>query len=88
LAGTGILRNPPESSRILRNPPASGGFRGKYRNSWLTGIPANKSCDSKKKQEFLRPLQNHISVKNSSRKNREKRNPQEYWQERFVLSKK
>jgi hypothetical protein len=39
LAGTGILRNPLES----------GGFRGKYRNSCPTGIPAKNYCDSKKK---------------------------------------
>jgi len=60
LAGTGILRNPEES----------GGFRGKYRNSSPTGIPAKNSCDSEKKQEFLRPLQNHVPVKNSSGKHR------------------
>jgi hypothetical protein len=53
LVGTGILRKPPES----------GGFWGKYRNSCPTGIPAKKSCDSKKKQEFLRPLQNHVPLK-------------------------
>jgi hypothetical protein len=45
LAGTGIRRNPEES----------GGIRSKYRNSCPTGISAKKSCDSGKKQEFLRP---------------------------------
>jgi hypothetical protein len=38
-----------------RNPEESGGIQSKYRNSCLTGIPAKKSCDSGKKQEFLRP---------------------------------
>jgi hypothetical protein len=45
LAGTGIHRNPEES----------GGIRSKYRSSCPTGIPAKKSCDSGKKQEFLQP---------------------------------
>jgi hypothetical protein len=27
-----------------------GGFRGKYRNSWPTGIHAKNSCDSEKKR--------------------------------------
>jgi hypothetical protein len=45
LAGTGIRRNLEESGRIRR----------KYRNSCPTGIPAKNSCDSGKKQEFLRP---------------------------------
>jgi hypothetical protein len=67
-----------------RNPPESGGFRGKYRNSCPTGIPAKNSCKNGKKQEFLRPLQNHIPVKNSSGKRRKKRNHQESWQERFL----
>ncbi len=77
LAGTGILRNPPES----------GGFRGKYRNScpqeFLQKIPVT----AKKKQEFLRPLQNQVPVKNSSGKHRKKRNPQESWQEHFFRPK-
>ena len=67
LVGTGILLNHPES----------GGFRGKYRNFCPTGIPAKTSCDSKKNRN-LRPLQNHVSVKKSSRKHRKKgilRNP-------------
>jgi hypothetical protein len=58
---------------ILRNPPKSGGFRGKYRNSCPTGIPAKNSCDSRKKQEFQQPLQNHVPVKKSSGKHRKKR---------------
>jgi hypothetical protein len=45
LAETGIWRNPEESGEI----------RSKYRNSCPTGIPAKKSCDIGKKQEFLRP---------------------------------
>jgi hypothetical protein len=45
LAGTGILRSPEESK----------GIRSKCRNSCPTGIPAKNSCDSSKKQEFLRP---------------------------------
>jgi hypothetical protein len=45
LAGTGIQWNPEES----------GGVLGKYTNSCPTGIPAKKSCDSGKKQEFLQP---------------------------------
>jgi hypothetical protein len=63
LAGTGIRRNPEES----------GGIRGKYRNSCPKGIPAKNSCDHGKKQEFLRPLQNHVPVKNSSGKHRKKK---------------
>jgi hypothetical protein len=68
LAGTGIRRNPLDS----------GGIRSKYRNSCPTGIPVKNSCDSRKKQEFLRPLQNHVPVKNSSEKHGKKevlRNP-------------
>jgi hypothetical protein len=45
LAGTGIQRNPEES----------GGIRSKYRNSCPAGIPVKNSCESGKKQEFLRP---------------------------------
>jgi hypothetical protein len=45
LAGTGIQRNPEES----------GGIRCECRNSCPAGIPAKKSCESGKKQEFLRP---------------------------------
>jgi hypothetical protein len=76
LVGTGILPNPPESP---------GGFRGKYRKSCPTGIPVKNSCDSKKKN--LRPLQNHVPVKNYSGKHRKKKNPQESWQERFFCPK-
>jgi hypothetical protein len=56
---------------IRRNPE-------KYRNSCPTGIPAKNSCKIRKKQEFLRPLQNHALPKNSSGKHRKKkilRNP-------------
>jgi hypothetical protein len=45
LAGTGIKQNPEES----------GGMHCKRRNSCPAGIPAKKSCESDKKQEFLRP---------------------------------
>jgi hypothetical protein len=61
--GTGILRNPEES----------GGILSKYRNScpqeFLRKIPTK----SEKKPEFQRPLQNHVPVKNSSRKRRNKK---------------
>jgi hypothetical protein len=63
LAGTGIWRNPPDSV----------GIRSKFRNSCPAGIPAKNSCKSEKKQEFLRPLQNHVPVKNSSGKSRKKK---------------
>jgi hypothetical protein len=59
-----------ESSGILRNPEEIQEF--------LTGIPAKNSCEIGKKQEFLRPLQNHVPPKNSSGKQRRKkilRNP-------------
>jgi hypothetical protein len=46
-------------------------------NSCPAGIHAKNSGKSKKKQEFLRPPQNHVQVKKSSRKHRKKRNPQE-----------
>jgi len=78
LAGTGILRNPPESE----------GFRGKYRNSCPTGIPAKNSCDSEKKQEFLQPLQNYIPVKKSSGKHRKKKESSGILAGTFFLSKK
>jgi hypothetical protein len=45
LAGTGIRRNPEES----------GGIHCKRRNYCSAGIPAKNSCESSKKQEFLRP---------------------------------
>ena len=63
LAGTGILRNPPEY----------GGFRGKYRNSCPTGIPAKNSCKNEKNRNSCDPLQNHVPVKNSSKKRRKKK---------------
>jgi hypothetical protein len=63
LEGTGILRNPPESA----------GFRVKHRNSCPTGIPAKKSCKNGKNRNFCDPLQNHVPVKNSSGKRREKK---------------
>jgi hypothetical protein len=58
--GAGILRN-------------SGGILSKYRNScpqeFLRKIPVK----SEKKTEFLRPLQNHDPVNNSSGKRRKKK---------------
>jgi hypothetical protein len=63
LAGTGIRRNPEESE----------GIRGNYRNSCSTGIPAKKSCDSGKNRNSCNHLQNHVPVKNSSRKHRKKK---------------
>jgi hypothetical protein len=48
-------RNPEESGGIRRNLEESGGIRCKCRNSCPAGIPAKKSCESGKKQEFLRP---------------------------------
>ena len=67
------------------NPEESGGSLCKYRNSGPTGIPAKNSCESGWKQEFSRPLQNHVPVKKFLRKKKKKgkkRNPQESWQER------
>jgi len=50
----------------------SKGFQGKYRilvpQEFLRKIPEK----TKKKQEFLQPLQNHVPVKNSSGKRRKK----------------
>jgi hypothetical protein len=48
-----------------RNPEESGEESGVN-----TGIPAKNSCGCEKKQKFLRPLQNHVPVKNSSGKHR------------------
>jgi hypothetical protein len=45
LGGTGIWRNPEESR----------GIHCKLRNYCPAGIPAKNSCESGKKQEFLRP---------------------------------
>jgi hypothetical protein len=78
LAGTGIRQNPEESGEI----------RSKYRNSCPTGIPAKNPVTAAKNRNSCDHLQNHIPVKNSSGKHREKRNPQESWQERFFWSKK
>jgi hypothetical protein len=66
LAGTGIRRNPEESGGIRRNPE-------KIKEFLPTGIPAKNSCKIGKKPEFLRPLQNHVPVKNSSGKRRKKK---------------
>jgi hypothetical protein len=63
LAGTGIWRNPEESGEI----------RSKYRNSCPTGIPAKNSCDSGKKQEFLRPPPKPRSCEKILRKTQEKK---------------
>jgi hypothetical protein len=63
LAGTGIWRNPEESGEI----------RSKYRNSCPTGIPAKNSCDSGKKQEFLRPPPKPRSCEKFLRKTQEKK---------------
>jgi hypothetical protein len=63
LAGTGIRRNPEES----------GGIRSKYRNSCPTGISAKKSCDSSKKQEFLRPPPKPCSCEKFLHKTQEKK---------------
>jgi hypothetical protein len=63
LAGTGIRRNPEES----------GGIRNKYRNSCPTGIPAKNSCDSSKKQEFLRQPPKPHSCEKFLRKTQEKK---------------
>jgi hypothetical protein len=62
LAGTGIQRNLEESR----------GIRGKYRNSCPAGIPAKKSCDSSKKQEFLQPPPKPRSCEKFLRKTQEK----------------
>jgi hypothetical protein len=62
LAGTGIRRNPEESR----------GIRSKYKNSCPAGIPAKKSCESGKKQEFLRPPPKPHSCEKFLRKTQEK----------------
>jgi hypothetical protein len=63
LAGTGIRRNPEESE----------GIRSKYRNSCPTGIPMKNSCDSGKKQEFLRPPPKPCSCEKFLRKTQGKK---------------
>jgi hypothetical protein len=63
LARTGIRRNPKES----------GGIQSKYRNSCPAGIPAKNSCESGKKQEFLRPPPKPRSCEKFLRKTQEKK---------------
>jgi hypothetical protein len=63
LAGTGVPRNPEKS----------GGIRCKCRNSCPAGIPAKKSCESGKKQEFLRPPPKPRSCEKIFRKTQEKK---------------
>jgi hypothetical protein len=58
-------RNP---AGIWRNPKESRVIWWKYRNSYLAGIPAKKYCKSGWKQEFSRPLQNHVPVKQKNGK--------------------
>jgi hypothetical protein len=65
----GVNRNP---AGIWRNPKESGVIWWKYRNSCPAGIPAKKSCKSGWKQEFLRPLQNHVPVNKFLQKKWEK----------------
>ncbi len=68
-------RNP---AWIWRNPEEFGGIQWKYRNSSPAGIPAKNSCKSGWKQEFLRPLQNHVPVNKFCRKKKNgEKNPQE-----------
>jgi hypothetical protein len=55
-----------------RNLEESGGIRSKYRNSYPTGIPVKKSCDSSKKQEFLGPPPKPRSCEKFLRKTQEK----------------
>jgi hypothetical protein len=63
LAGTGIRRNPEES----------GGICCKCRNSCPAGIPAKNSCESSKKQEFLRPPPKPLSCEKFLRNTQEKK---------------
>jgi hypothetical protein len=60
-------------TEIWRNPEESGGIRSKYRNSCPTGIPAENSCDSGKKQEFLQPPPKPCSCEKFLRKTQEKK---------------
>jgi hypothetical protein len=73
LAGTGIWRNLEES----------GGIHCKCRNSCPAGIPVKNSCESGKKQEFLRPLPKPLSCEKFLWKTQEKieilRNPFFYY---------
>jgi hypothetical protein len=57
----GRNRNP---TGIRRNPKESRVIRWKYTNSCPAGIPAKKTCKSGRKQEFSRPLKNHVPVNN------------------------
>jgi hypothetical protein len=56
-------------------------------HSCPTGIPAKNSCDSGKKQEFLRPPPKPRYCEKFLRKTGKKRNPQESWQEWFFCPK-
>jgi hypothetical protein len=74
-----------ESGGILRIPEESGVNTGiPVPQEFLRKIPVK----AKKKQGFLRPLQNHVPVKNSTRKRRKNRNPQESCQEQWFGPKK
>jgi hypothetical protein len=75
LAGTGIRRNPDESG-VNTGIPVPQDFLQKIP---VTAAKNRNSCNH---------LQNHIPVKNSFRKHRKKRNPQESWQEQLFCSKK
>jgi hypothetical protein len=73
LAGTGIRRNPEESGGIWRNLEESGGIRCKCMNSCPARIPAKNPVKVARNRNSRDPLQNHVSVKNSSGKHREKK---------------
>jgi hypothetical protein len=51
----------------------SRGIRSKYRNSCPAGTPAKNSCESGKKQEFLRPPPKPRSCEKIHRKTQEKK---------------
>jgi hypothetical protein len=59
-------------TEIWRNPEESGGILCKCRNFCPTGIPAKNSCESGKKQEFLRPPPKPCSCEKFLRKTQEK----------------
>ena len=72
-----------ESGGILRIPPDSSRIRSKYRNSCHAEIPAKNPVKAKK-QEFLWPLPKPHSCEKTPPENAGKdRNPQESWQECF-----
>jgi hypothetical protein len=72
-----------------RNPEESGGFRGKYRNSCPTEIPAKNSCEIEKKNGIPATSPKPRSCEKFLRKTQEKkRNPQESCQERVFGPKK